>query len=84
MTPRPKDPYPTPSSPSNINNDNEKAICYVCETDLTPSAAGKKSKHEKEKGSKEQRGVVELRTEGTGFAGGGKNITKREGVAFQC
>ncbi len=83
MTPKPKDPYPYPSSPSstNINNDNEKAQCYVCETDLTPSAAGKKGK---EKVSKEQRGVVELRTEGTGFAGGGKNIAKREGVVFQC
>ena len=83
MTPKPKDPHTYPSSPSSNNNDNdnEKAVCYVCETNLTPSAAGKKGK---EKGSKEQRGVVELRTEGTGFAGGGKNMAKREGVAFQC
>ncbi|KAL9024776.1 MAG: hypothetical protein Q9180_007811 [Flavoplaca navasiana] len=80
MTPKPKDPYPDPSNRSS-NNDDEKAICYICEIDLTPSAAGKKGK---EKVSKEQRGVVELRTEGTGFAGGGKNMAKREGVAFQC
>ena len=82
MTTKPRDPHSDPSPSS--NNDDEKARCYVCETDLTPSAVGKKLKNEKEKGSKEQRGVVELRSEGTGFAGGGKNIAKREGVAFQC
>lgn len=95
MTPRSKDPYADPSSPSDINTNDEKALCYVCETDLTPFASGRKGKEGKDEKGKEGadgkdgkekggKGVVELRTEGTGFAGGGKNIAKREGVAFQC
>lgn len=67
----------------------ESVHCYVCDADLTPkpetkekeSRKDKKEKKEKEKGPSP--GLVEIRTEGTGFAGGGKNIVKREGVAFQ-
>jgi nitric oxide synthase-interacting protein len=65
--------------------------CYVCEEDLTDRGAGKKGKGGKERkgGSREEMervkpGLVEITAEGTGFAGGGKNIAKREGVAFQC
>lgn len=77
----------------------ERVRCYVCETDLTEepdSNTKKKNKKKvtvdedgKEKPSSRdkgapRRGLVELRSEGTGFAGGGKNMAKREGVAFQC
>ncbi|KAL8992553.1 MAG: hypothetical protein Q9169_007008 [Polycauliona sp. 2 TL-2023] len=81
MTPRPRDPHSDPSSA-----DDEKAICYVCETDLTPSdrKKNKKDKHSNNNKGDETKGVVELRSEGTGFAGGGGNMAKREGVAFQC
>jgi nitric oxide synthase-interacting protein len=65
--------------------------CYVCQEDVTPGRRSKKRKTvegdgEKEKGkeSKVDRGLVDLSSDGTGFAGGGKNMVKRQGVAFQC
>ncbi|KAF9737333.1 hypothetical protein PMIN03_010020 [Paraphaeosphaeria minitans] len=66
----------------------ETVHCYVCDADLTnvpetkaKEKEGKKSRKDKEKGLKP--GLVEIRSEGTGFAGGGKAMVKREGVAFQ-
>ena len=65
--------------------------CYVCEEDLTPREPKSRCKPENDgipgkKGEKDKvkPGLVEISAEGTGFAGGGKNMAKREGVAFQC
>lgn len=62
-----------------------KVLCYVCETDITEQKTKDSGEHGKQKEKDKIRpGLVEISCEGTGFAGGGTNITKREGVAFQC
>lgn len=58
--------------------------CYVCETNLTDHP------DEKQKGKKKEKdrirpGLVELRSEGTGYSAGGANEVHKKGVgAFQC
>lgn len=78
----PLDPHASPTKQEGEN----RVVCYVCETDLS----GKKAKVKQgddgvkaEKGAVKP-GMVELRSEGTGFAGGGDNMIQRKGVAFQC
>jgi len=57
--------------------------CYVCQTNVTESKKSKKDKDKKQK-DKIRPGLVDISTEGTGFAGGGTNMVKRSGVSFQC
>lgn len=62
--------------------------CYVCEADLTDrrdeNPKGKKKKDNKDK-DKVRPGLVELRSEGTGYSAGGTNEVHKNGVAaFQC
>lgn len=70
-------------------------LCYVCEADLTPrdsgnpaskdgSAGSKKKSKKKDKDEAIRPGLVEISSEGTGFAGRGGNVGTKSGVAFQC
>ncbi|KAH7063839.1 zinc finger-containing protein [Paraphoma chrysanthemicola] len=61
----------------------ESVHCYVCDADLTNGAEEKEGKKKKEKEKGPKPGLVEIRSEGTGFASGGKAMVKRDGVAFQ-
>jgi len=74
-----------PSEANAHDQDAEIGVirCYVCQTDVTESKKSKKDKSEKKK-DKIRPGLVDISTEGTGFAGGGTNMVKRSGVSFQC
>jgi nitric oxide synthase-interacting protein len=65
-----------------------RILCYVCETDVTPSdpraEQGEKKPKKKDKDSGIRPGLVEVCSEGTGFSGRGGNVATKRGVAFQC
>jgi nitric oxide synthase-interacting protein len=68
------------SDPHAPREEAERVRCYVCETDLTPLKGGQKE------GGKDKirHGLVEIVSEGTGFASGGVSKVEKLGVAFQC
>lgn len=78
----PKGP-PDPHANSKLET---SVTCYVCEADLSGKVASIIGNEASKGTSKEifKSGLVQLNSEGTGFAGGGKNMAKRDGVAFQC
>ncbi|KAL8370216.1 hypothetical protein RB595_000552 [Gaeumannomyces hyphopodioides] len=59
--------------------DPNEVRCFVCDADVTERNPS--DKHKKDKAAP---GLVELRSEGTGFSAGGVNQVKKLGVAFQC
>jgi len=62
--------------------DKDHVSCFVCEADLTENKDGKGK--EKEGKEKIKPGLVEIKSEGTGFASGGQVTAEKSGVAFQC
>ncbi|KAI1344317.1 hypothetical protein F5Y15DRAFT_109012 [Xylariaceae sp. FL0016] len=60
--------------------------CYVCDADLVEKPNRTKDDKGKKKKDKEKirPGLVELRSEGTGFSAGGANQVQKSDVAFQC
>lgn len=56
--------------------------CYTCDADVTERPS-KKSSDKKDK-EKIRPGLVELKSDGTGFSAGGTNEVKKSGTAFQC
>ncbi|KAA8652406.1 hypothetical protein EYZ11_002859 [Aspergillus tanneri] len=75
------DPHATKKEQEQTAALHGRILCYVCETDVTPEDASTKKKKKKDG---IQPGLVEVSSEGTGFAGGGGNIATKSGVAFQC
>ena len=57
--------------------------CYVCQTDLSEHSKGKQKDGKKLK-DKILPGLVELSSQGTGFASSGKAVIDKAGIAFQC
>ena len=89
-------PVSTPD-PHNPGAEHGVLRCYVCDMNLSGRAeesgtangeeGGKKhkKKHRKDKAKEGiKHGIVEIHSDGTGFASGGKNVVEKQGIAFQC
>ena len=63
--------------------DQSLVLCYVCETDITEKP-GKGSSDKEDAKGKIRPGLVDIKSEGTGFSGAGGNTVEKSGVAFQC
>lgn len=78
MKPVGHDPHADPKDAHEANT----VRCYVCDADVTERPS-KKGSDKKEK-EKIRPGLVELKSDGTGFSASGTNEVKRSGTAFQC
>ncbi|KAL4889190.1 hypothetical protein BDV59DRAFT_187082 [Aspergillus ambiguus] len=84
------DPHSTKEEQARTAELHGRVLCYVCETDITPRGTSTDAADEKKKKKKKQDkeailpGMVEISSEGTGFAGRGGNVATKTGVAFQC
>ncbi|TQN71883.1 E3 ubiquitin-protein ligase CSU1 [Colletotrichum shisoi] len=58
----------------------QENACYVCDARLTAGRSDGKQKQRKQ----EFVGLIELRSEGTGFSARGASKVEKSGVAFQC
>ncbi|KAK2002153.1 RING finger domain-containing protein [Colletotrichum falcatum] len=58
----------------------QENACYVCDARLTASLSDGRHKQRKQ----EFAGLIELRSEGTGFSARGASKVEKSGVAFQC
>lgn len=63
--------------------DQGKIACFVCDADLIERKE-KRENESKEGKEKIKPGLVEIRSEGTGFASAGGNKVSKEGVNFKC
>ena len=78
---------PDPHSRPEDSKEGGNVVCHVCSTDLTVKEGEEEEDVKKRRKSKKadlKPGLIELRCEGTGFAGGGDNMVQRQGTAFQC
>lgn len=79
------DKFQKPPVPSAHDVDSDQTVrCYVCSEYITPGRKRKVKKKDSEKQESIELGLVEISSEGTGFAAAGKNMARKEDVAFQC